>query len=503
MQNLPAATDHRARRWTAAILLMALCVIATAWYPLLSIPALPSVNYNEGWNAYRQWMTLQGQPLYGSPPGLWTTNYPFLSFHIIGLLGAAKQNMVPAGRIVCFLSLIATSVLTGGIVHAATASRAAGIYAGLSLFAWIAAFYGAGRAADDPELLSLAFTGFGLFAYFKARRHSFWTLLSAIAFALSLFTKHDQIAIPLSVGVHLLVTGAWRNLAVFCATGAIAAGLLLALTWHLDGQFFLAALLQPRGYGWQNLAKETLHYLLHFLVPMLIGVAVLVSDRSFPYRGLLLILLIFTNVIAVYFAGGDGVASNVFYPPLIADLLTCVIGICQLEHHIAGARPFRGALGIATLSAALMVPAQLAKDIAAATSLPAATGAAQAAIATLRAENGPAICEDLLLCYDAGKPMDYDPYYVHDQIEIGRFRPASILAALNTHHYAAIQLDGYLNGNRLPPRNVGRFTHPFLTTLYSRYQPVFVSRAYVVFVPRPYGSGAIWSRMTKARAEGG
>ncbi len=482
---------------------MALCVIATAWFPLFSITALPSVNYNEGWNAYRQWMTVQGQPLYGNRSDLWTTNYPFLSFHIIGLLGGAKQNMVLTGRIVCFASLIVTSVLIGAIVREATSSRTAGLYAGLSLFAWLAAFYAAGRAVDDPELLSLAFTSFGLFAYFKARRRFVWIMLSALAFAVSLFTKHDLIAFPLSAGVHLLLTRDWRNLAVFCVAGAIAAGLLLALSLHLDGRYFFAELLQPRGYGWQNLAKETLHYLLHFLVPLLIGVSVLIRDRDMADRGFLFILLILTNVIAVYFAGGDGVASNIFYPPLIADLLACVIGICQLERRTSGARSFPAALAVTTLYAALMVPAQLEKDIATATVLPATTQAAQAAITTLQAENGPAICEDLLLCYDAGKPMDYDPYYVKDQIAIGRVREENILAALNGHHYAAIQVDGYLSGNRLPRHNAGRFTQPFLSTLYRRYQTVFVSQRYIVFVPRTYGSGAILSRMTKARAAGG
>src|SRR5580692_12412115 len=130
------SAEKPARLWTAVILLMGLCAIATAWFPLLSITTLPSENYNEGWNAYRQWMTVEGQPLYGSHPALWTTNYPFLSFHIIGLLGASKGHMVLAGRIVCFASLIATSVLVGGIVRGATGSRAGALYAGLCLFAW-------------------------------------------------------------------------------------------------------------------------------------------------------------------------------------------------------------------------------------------------------------------------------------------------------------------------------------------------------------------------------
>jgi hypothetical protein len=56
-------------------------------------------------------MTFVGQPLYASRPTLWTTNYPFLSFNIIGLLGGVKGSMVLVGRIVCFIALIATYVV--------------------------------------------------------------------------------------------------------------------------------------------------------------------------------------------------------------------------------------------------------------------------------------------------------------------------------------------------------------------------------------------------------
>jgi hypothetical protein len=477
-----------ARLWAAVILLMGLGVLATGWFPLLSITALPSENYNEGWNAYRQWMTVAGEPLYGSHTALWTTNYPFLSFHIIGLLGAAKGNMVLAGRIVCFASLIVTSVLVGGIIRRATGSLPGALYAGLCLFAWLAAFNGAGRAVDDPELLSVAFASFGLFAYLRASRGIFWPTLSAIAFALSLFTKHDLIAFPLSVGTHLLITRNWRMLAIFLGAGIIASGLLLALSFHLDGPYFFTELLQPRAYSFRNLTEETLHYLLHFLVPMLIGVVCLYRDRTTPHRSFLFTLLIFTDLASIYFSGGDGVGANIFYPPLIANLLSCVIAICWLERRALDAprarRSFKTALILTTLAGALMVPFQLHNDIEAQLRLPAATQAAQQAIALLKSTNGPAICEDLLLCYEAGKPMDYDPYYVNDQIRIGRVQARGILALLTTHHYAAIQMNGMVDTASLAHRKDSRFTTAFLRTFLAQYQPVLVNRTYSVFVPR-------------------
>ena len=246
--------------------------------------------------------------------------------------------------------------------------------------------------------------------------------------------------------------------------------------------------MQPRAYSLQNLREETFHYLLHFLVPLLVGVVFLFRDRATPYRSFLFTLLIFTNLASVYFSGGDGVGSNIFYPPLIADLLSCVIAICGLERRALkvphAGRSFRTALTISTLAGALMVPFQLHNDIAAQLRMPAATKAAQQAIALLKSTNGPAICEDLLLCYEAGKPMDYDPYYVKDQILIGRVQESSILAMLIAHHYAAIQMNGVVDPASLAHRKSGRFTKPFLRTFLAQYRPVLVTRTYSVFVPR-------------------
>jgi hypothetical protein len=432
-------------------------------------------------------MTVQKLPLYGGPAALWSTNYPFLSFHVIGLIGGVKGRMVLAGRAVCFASLVAVCVLAGGIMRRVTETRAGAVYAGLLLFAGIGAFNGAGRAVDDPELLGVALAMLGLFAYVCGphwvdyvrgphwvdyARGPRWVGGAAVAFALSLFTKHDLVAFPLSVAVHLLMARNWRGFAVFTGVGAVAAGLLLVLSYRLDGGYFFAELLRPRAYGVRNLGTETGHYLLHFAVALGIGAVVLRRGKTVPWRGFLFTLLVFTNVTAVYFSGGDGVAANIFYPALIADVFCAVTGICWLERE--GGR-FKATLVVATLAGAAMVPFQLHDDVRGWGRLPATTAAARQAVALLRAAQGPAICEDLLLCYEAGKTMDYDPYYVRDQILIGRVREADVLAMLSAHHYAAIQMGG---------RDEGRFTPAFMRVLGAQYRPVMTGPDYSVFMPR-------------------
>ncbi len=471
--------------WVATIAILSICAIMSLWFPVLRIGSLPSLNYNEGWNVYRQRMTIEGQPLYGQQPRLWITNYPFLSFHLVGMLGAAIGNMVLAGRIVSLASLIIIAALVGGIVRIAGGSTRGGIYAGLCLLLWIATFTPDRRAMDDPELLGEAIATLGLLAYIKAPKTALWLSLSALAFAAGMFTKQDTIALPLSVGVHILVTRNWRALALWCAVGIVAASLLLILTYSLDGPYLFAALLWPRAYSVPQLIIHGIIYLFYFGAPVAICITLLLRCGGIPYRGLLLILLIVTNIISLYFAGGDGTGLNIFYPPLIAFAVTCGIIICFLERartkttkaHLA----FIAALIVPAFASAQHVPHRIIMDLAIQRNLPATTAAAQRTSALLRSVDGPAFCEDILLCYGAGKPLDYDPYFVNDQISIGRLKESDVLAMLISHHYAVIEI-GTVD-TPIATKSF-RFTKAFMQTLLAEYKPVLTDGMYTVFEPR-------------------
>ena len=474
--------------WIVVLLLLGLCAACLAWLPLLRIDSPASINYNEGWNAYRQSMASQGRPLYGSPPGLWVTNYPPLSFHIIGWLGASIGNMVLAGRLVAFAGLAGTAALAGATVRAASGSMRGGVYAGLCLFVWIATSTPERRAANDPELLAAAIASFGLFAYVRAPRSLGWPVLSALSFAVALFTKQDLLALPLSVGIHLLLTRNWRAFAAWAAAGLLAAILLLELTIRLDGRHMLANLLQPRAYLAHNLGVNALGYVSHFGVTLAIGLAMLAWQRTMAFRGLLLVLLVTTHLASLFFAGGDGVAPNIFYPCLIADAVcyACAIGSWPGASWRSPRKPwmFAAALVVPCLLTVVFVPFRVGRDVAAALRLPADASAAEAAVAVLHSVHGPVVCEDILLCHQAGKALDFDPYFVNDQLLIGRLSQARILGMLAAHHYAAIEVgDGV---DKVPPTATGRrrFNKAFMRTLWSDYKPIYADGVHTIFVPR-------------------
>lgn len=67
------------RHWV--LLSGAVCVaiaLYSAVFPVYRAFFLVEISYNEGWNAYNAWTVAHHLPLYGSPAGWTTVNYPEL-----------------------------------------------------------------------------------------------------------------------------------------------------------------------------------------------------------------------------------------------------------------------------------------------------------------------------------------------------------------------------------------------------------------------------------------
>jgi hypothetical protein len=50
------------------------------------------------------------------------------------------------------------------------------------------------------------------------------------------------------------------------------------------------------------------------------------------------------------------------------------------------------------------------------------------------------LCESLLLCYEAGKPFEYEPFTVNDQMMTGKVHEADVLQLLKTHHFQIVEV---------------------------------------------------------------
>jgi len=81
---------------------LAMLLIALAWFPIARMGAQFELSSNEGFNAYYQQAATSGR-VYGEPPLFFYANYGPVSFHLVGWLGRMIGDNKVAGRFAAFL----------------------------------------------------------------------------------------------------------------------------------------------------------------------------------------------------------------------------------------------------------------------------------------------------------------------------------------------------------------------------------------------------------------
>ena len=466
--------------WLLANACLLVAVALLLRFPLSQIGDAASINYNEGWNAYRQMQATTGVPLYGARPHLSVTNYPPLSFHVIGLLARFGLGVNLTGRLVALGSVLALAALAVMISRALDLPWRPAIFAGALFVAFLALLTSERVVANDPDLLGLALSAAGVLTYLRPPAGRGSLAESAALFALSLFTKHNLIGLPIAVGLHLIARRNWADLLVWCATGLTAATALLALTLALDGPFFLVHLLQPRAFRPHAVPAFILYYGLGFLPPLCLSLLWASRQVLASSRGLIVLALASTHLTALAFAFGDGVSFNVFFDALL------VVSIAATASAFDRLRPGRDLALLACLLPVILFGYARLGDEAGEHRLRAEFDQHLPAIEVLlRTTTRPVICEDLLLCYQAGKPDAYDAYDVADQIRVGRLDAHAIAARVARREFGVIEIG--TPDEREPvidaPRQ--RFDAAFMHALTSNYYPTLTTAGYTILEPDP------------------
>ncbi len=257
----------------AVLALMLAMLVALLRFPLRRIGTAEEINYNEGWNAYKQALVQNGLPLYGARPDPLTgpTTYPPISFHLIAWL-AHHGDVVRTGRWVSVLSLLATGLFIGLIVRELGADAVVAAFSALLYLLGIALFLPDRIGMNDPQLLGEAFTTAGLYCYVKARGGARLLWASALLFCLAGFAKQTLLAFPAAAGLDLLLRSRKRFVTWFGAMVLFAA-LFTALTLAVDGRYFLANLLFHRAYSLDAaLDLATQYYLVTFQGIVLVAI---------------------------------------------------------------------------------------------------------------------------------------------------------------------------------------------------------------------------------------
>ena len=490
--GLPAVIANSNQRiWGRKAAVLAVLVSIIGWPLVLRSTAMVQFDYDEGWNALRQQQAAHFLPLYGVPPGLDITNYPPLSFHIVGLLSLLTGDANETGRFLSLAALVAVCVLAGALVRLFVPTRHVGTCAGLLIALWLEMWMPRRIGVNDPQLLGMVFELLGFYVFVRAVQEGRDVWRTAPLFALAVFTKHNLIALPLGAGLALLAGRDWRRLAPWAGAGALAAGVLLLGTIRLDGPYFLAHMLQPRAYDLGDTFHHIGTYLIIFLPFVLLASVWAWRNRRDEHRRPLVWSWAAAHALAFIWAGGDGVARNIFFEAILLDAVIAVIA-CSDYFAVSGHVSRRWGALLCTLpmlfplSQLLFPLSKLPESIVSGAiewrELPKHEADFAAGAALLRRVHGPVVCEDLLMCDEADKLPAFDPYHVQDQINLGRLKPQDFVAMVEAQRFGAVEIGDIDLGD---PKRTTRFSKAFLQALAQHYNLALRTPEFVIWVPSP------------------
>lgn len=419
----------------SAIALALLCA-AGLWRVISGLMLQVPLDPNEGWNAYHTLSLMSGHGLYPPREAYLVNNYPPLSFYIVGAVGWIVGDNIFAGRIVSLAALSFVVFAMQAIARQLGVSRALAWFPGLIFTAGMVLFTDY-AGMDDPQMLAHAFAMGGLWLALVSPRTMKTISAAAALFVISIFVKHNIVALPVVLGLWLLVHD--RKMGLRFAAVGLGLGLLGLIAFRLAyGISLLSVVATARSYSFDLLHEGLTAWLNWGLVP-LAGLCVLLWQRwrdpavqlcaGFALAGLGL---------GIVFLGGAGVDVNALFEADIALALS----VALLLEHLRGY--WRAAAGAAFALPFLFFAATNEEwQHANLTLHPMAEEARLAAsdIAFLKTQKGPALCEMLSFCYWAGKAPQVDFFNVGQAFETGARSDAEITAAIDAKRYGALQFD--------------------------------------------------------------
>jgi hypothetical protein len=392
----------------------------------LGIGAHVPLDAREGWNAYLAKAAAGGAPLYPDS-GLMINNLPPLSFYIVGALSRITGDAVIAGRLVSLISFFAIC----GSVIVLMRNAGAGVLAALfaSLFLAVALLAASNYVAmDDPELLGHALQLVGLSLILQSRRDIF---VSALMMAAGLFVKPDLLALPLAAGAWLFLEDRKEGLrflvsgVILCLAGLIAARLFL-------GADLIAMLSSPRHWSAGNFLANTRQFLSWATAALMLSAGLALSRHDSATR-LVAFYAAFALILGGIFAFADGTRANIFFDTAIALSLGAGLVLIHLPKRWTGPLAFLAATPLAFYLAEHHVRDGFRFSEAFAREVPPDIG-------FIAIHPGPALCQDLTLCFWAEKEEPVDVFNLSQGILTGRRGDTDLARKFESHYFGSIVL---------------------------------------------------------------
>ena len=416
----PVAPDFRLRspaprpamRTAAPLAFLALVILAGMIVPALLLLQHVALDYGEGWNAYWSQIaaTAPGR-LYPDGGALVSNNYPPGYFFLVGSIGQLTGDALIAGRWVAAASLGLAALLAGGCVWRVSRSMPAALGGGLLVLLYATYVFNRFLFANNPQWLAEGLILAALYPLLRKGPVDQRALgLAALGVTTAMLVKHNMVALPISVALWLGLTdraalGRWIGLGLgLCA---LVAGLAYAL-WGpaIFTQIFLFDRTFSLEDGKDGLVDAAL------TLPLVLTAIALVR-RSWlqgPF-GLLAIYAGLATALGVVQRFGTGVCDNAQFEGLCALV---VLACAALGHGMgggvlrAGPRAFERWVALMALPGLVGCAPVLAQRWEEWQAREATEAGFARIVADVRAARGSVVCENLAVCYWAGRPMGLD-----------------------------------------------------------------------------------------------
>ncbi len=472
--------------WAVTFGVLAILLATLVWFPLTRTTAHYEMGWNEGSNSYSEQAVANGTRLYSSPPTYINAAYPPLSFYLIAGLGKFTHDMNVAGRWVSVASYFLIAVFMAMIVQRLTDCRRFGVYAGLCWLIWLAAFDPTRIGFNDPHLLGIALNLAGMYCFVRNPESARWLRLSAVVFAISVFTKQSLLAFPAAVGIQLFLSSR-KRLAIWLSTVVSACGILLILTLLAEGPYFLDHMMPPRTYSWTDLATSVGAYLWFFQTAFAAALIWAFRSKTLGPASVLIWGFALAHVMGAVICSESGAGTNHLFDALISTALIVGVSLPVLERISEGTRLARTFLAVLLLvpfflSSTVILPQRIPDDVGWYKGIARTEAEFASATRFVRSQTGAALCESMLLCYEAGKPWVWDAFIVDQRVKTGRLAEGPILESLDQHQYGAIEIDFSANEPLRPSQRM-RFSEAFMQRLFKDYRPAYRDFRFVIFIP--------------------
>lgn len=457
------------------ILALLLAVLPFLLFEVFRVFYSTPIDPNEGFMVIHTSRLLAGQPLYAMPhqdallppPSefIFTpVNYPPLSFVVVAALSSVTGSILFTGRLLSLLSFFVTALLIYGIIANCGSKKSAAFLGALVWVALMAQRGGHYVGMYDPQMLGHVVSLGSLYLYSKWTDELTTKKVSLLAFlcCLALFIKHSLIAIPITLAISLALTNrrAFITLAFF---GVVVSTAMMVGAWLYGGGDFFLSFLEFLD---RPASSERMHRMVHkvfvrdHLWVLFVPLVVFLIKRPPSRWWFIPIYFLLSLLLGAHLSRGVGVDINAWFDFFIAAAIVCgvlAVGSQNVQtvtrQEVGHHRPrftrwnswrhpiaIYGVLALCLLPFLYHVKAKLT-SVLDYEGLSQRELSYQKEVSLLRSIPGPALYEERLLGFDAGKKFLVDISKASYRITAGRLPETVLLDPIRSKYFSAIILN--------------------------------------------------------------